>query len=281
LGGVARRGLHVPGREDFDDALDNLDRPWDGGPLSELARRELATHMREVVGSLADLDRLAVWEDAMDAEAVVTHGEPHPGNLIRTRAGLVLIDWDTVALARPERDLWMIGDADEDVLTGYRDLTGIRLDPEALAAYRLLWALTDIAAFTARLRGEHQRDGDAERALAALRNVFNGREASPYGTAPRQRLPRPDRRIWAHQGVPPCTFPYGRSVKDQVTPASSTITRGRTTLYRRALPNSLPGQGRRLRRRRRGGTAAKAPLAIRWWAAPHRGSSAAHRRTGA
>jgi spectinomycin phosphotransferase len=185
LGGVAPRGLHVPGRDDLDDALDNLDRPWDGGPLSELARRELAAHVREVVGSLADLDRLAVREDAMDAEAVVTHGEPHPGNLIRTRAGLVLIDWDTVALARPERDLWMIGDADEDVLTAYRDLTGVRLDPEALAAYRLLWALTDIAAFTARLRGEHQRDGDAEKALAALSSVVNGREPSPYGTAPR------------------------------------------------------------------------------------------------
>jgi spectinomycin phosphotransferase len=185
LGGVARRGLALPGRADLDDALDDLDRPWNGGPLSELARRELATHMREVVGSLADLDRFAVREDAMDSEAVVTHGEPHPGNLIRTRAGLVLIDWDTVALARPERDLWMIGDADDDVVvTAYRDLTGIRLDPEALAAYRLLWALTDVAAFTARLRGEHQRDRDAEKALAALRSVFNGREPSPYGTAP-------------------------------------------------------------------------------------------------
>jgi thiamine kinase-like enzyme len=37
---------------------------------------------------------------------VITHGEPHPGNLLRTRAGLRLIDWDMTALARPERDLW-------------------------------------------------------------------------------------------------------------------------------------------------------------------------------
>ena len=37
---------------------------------------------------------------------VITHGEPHPGNLLRTLTGLRLIDWDMIALARPERDLW-------------------------------------------------------------------------------------------------------------------------------------------------------------------------------
>ena len=36
---------------------------------------------------------------------VITQGEPHPGNVLRTLAGLRLIDWDVSALARPERDL--------------------------------------------------------------------------------------------------------------------------------------------------------------------------------
>ena len=40
---------------------------------------------------------------------VVTHGEPHPGNVLRMQAGgLRLVDWDTVRLAPPERDLWMV-----------------------------------------------------------------------------------------------------------------------------------------------------------------------------
>jgi spectinomycin phosphotransferase len=47
---------------------------------------------------------------------VVTHGEPHPGNLIQTSAGLVLIDWDTVAVARRR-------DADgEHALRGLRSI---------------------------------------------------------------------------------------------------------------------------------------------------------------
>jgi spectinomycin phosphotransferase len=184
VGRLARRGLDVPGRDDLHRALEDLDRPWDGGPLSELARRELAAHAGRVDGWLHDLDRFAARDDGVDADAVVTHGEPHPGNLIRTRTGLKLIDWDTVALARPERDLWMVGAVDEDVVTTYHGLTGIRLDPEILAAYRLLWALTDVAAFTARLRGEHKRDGDTDKALAALRSIVNGREPAPYGSAP-------------------------------------------------------------------------------------------------
>jgi spectinomycin phosphotransferase len=101
-----------------------------------------------------------------DAGVVVTHGEPHPGNLLRTRAGLTLIDWDTVALARPERDLWMIADAEPGgggrrLVARYQEQTGITLDPEALVAYRRLWALADLAAFTRRLRGEHHEGADA------------------------------------------------------------------------------------------------------------------------
>jgi spectinomycin phosphotransferase len=178
---VAHRGLEVPGRTDLDEALDDLDHPWDGGPLSEPARRELAVRADDVVAGLRDLDRQAANDDA-DARLVLTHGEPHPGNLIRTSAGLALIDWDTVALARPERDLWMLAECDWGVVTAYRQLTGICLDPAALRAYRLLWALTDVAAFTAQLRRAHHPDADADKALAALRSIFDGREPAPYGS---------------------------------------------------------------------------------------------------
>jgi spectinomycin phosphotransferase len=181
---LGSRGLDVPGRGDLEDALNDLDGPWDGGPLSELARRELAEHADEVVGALTDLDRFAVRDDGRGAKAVVSHGEPHPGNLIRAHKGLALVDWDTVALAPPERDLWMIGEANDDVATVYRDLSGVEVDRVMLRAYRELWALTDVTAFTVQLRGEHRRSADAERALAGLRSVLDGREPSPYGTGP-------------------------------------------------------------------------------------------------
>ncbi|HXP18631.1 MAG TPA: phosphotransferase [Streptosporangiaceae bacterium] len=34
---------------------------------------------------------------------VTTHGEPHSANIIRAGSGRLLIDWDTVGLAPPER----------------------------------------------------------------------------------------------------------------------------------------------------------------------------------
>jgi len=45
-----------------------------------------------------------------------------------------------------------------------------------------MWALSDLAAYTAQLRGEHQHDADAERALAAIESILDGRQPSPYGT---------------------------------------------------------------------------------------------------
>ena len=39
---------------------------------------------------------------------VITHGEPHPANLMLAAGRLALIDWDTVALAPPERDVSLI-----------------------------------------------------------------------------------------------------------------------------------------------------------------------------
>jgi aminoglycoside phosphotransferase (APT) family kinase protein len=97
---TALRPFAVPGRAELDAALDDLGRPWDGGPFSEPARRELARHVEVVTQALAELDRQIDKLAAPDGRMVVTHGEPHPGNLIQTSAGLVLIDWDTVAVAR-------------------------------------------------------------------------------------------------------------------------------------------------------------------------------------
>ena len=187
-GTTALRPFAVPGRAELDAALDDLGRPWDAGPFSEPARRALADHVEVVTQALAELDRLIDQLAAPDGRTVVTHGEPHPGNLIQTRAGLVLIDWDTVAVARPERDLWMIDDPAAAI--HYRQLTGITPEPEAMAGYRLLWALTDVAAFTVELRRPHRRDADGEHRSGA--SAASSAERSRRRTAgPRRGGARP------------------------------------------------------------------------------------------
>ena len=172
---LVRRSLDVTGRGGLEQACAELDRRWYGGPLSEPARLELADHVDLVAEWLTQLDRLTLAE----GPAVVTHGEPHPGNFIRSDTGLVLVDWDTVAVARPERDLWMIVDGNQDAVTAYSDLTGISLDQAALAAYQLQWALADVAAFIAQLRRHHHDDADADKAIAALRSILQRPRAVP------------------------------------------------------------------------------------------------------
>jgi spectinomycin phosphotransferase len=102
------------------------------------------------------------------APLVVTHGEPHPGNVITTTRGLVLIDWDTVGLAYPERDLWMFAD-DDALLAHYAQLTGRRLDGRAIELYDLGWTIADLAVDLAALRVPHVEDEDTAHAWEVLR----------------------------------------------------------------------------------------------------------------
>ena len=56
---------------------------------------------------------------------------------MRTDEGRVLVDWDTVALAPPERDLWMVVGDTADEATIYANATGHHLDQVAANFFRL------------------------------------------------------------------------------------------------------------------------------------------------
>jgi len=107
---------------------------------------------------------------------VITHGEPHPGNVILmpadgagpARGGIMLIDWDTVALAPPERDLWMVATETGDELHRYTELTGRPVGATALELYRLRWALDDLSCFLRDLRAPHRRTPGTEHTWQAL-----------------------------------------------------------------------------------------------------------------
>jgi len=149
---VPRRDMEIPGRRRLEEALGETNRHWHGGPFSEPTRQEVAKSRGVVLGGLDTFDALAAQLSGSPFAPVVTHGEPHAGNLIRRDDGFALVDWDTVALDRPERDSWMVDDGSGAAWATYEELTGRAVDRDAVRLYRLLWELSDVAAFTAQLQ---------------------------------------------------------------------------------------------------------------------------------
>lgn len=179
---LARRQLDLPERPLLTAALAALHRPWGGGPFSEPARRALSAHAEDVGHRLEVLDDLARTLEETGGAEVVTHGEPHPGNLVRTVDGLRLIDWDTVALARPERDLWMLDDGSTGVLGLYEDLTRRAISPTAIAFYRLAWALSDIASFASMFGSPHEETEWTHEKWSGFVGLLEGAPPTPYGS---------------------------------------------------------------------------------------------------
>lgn len=179
--GLSQRPLAVPERAGLMVALGQLDQPWSAaGPLAEPARQALAAHAAELAGRLREFDALAGQLQQDDARLVVTHGEPHPGNLIHTGTGLRLVDWDTVALARPERDLWMLDDGTPGCLGLLEELTGHVPSEPAMRFFRLAWALSDIAAFVEMFRSPHHQTRWLAGKLSGLQRLLAGELPAPY-----------------------------------------------------------------------------------------------------
>jgi spectinomycin phosphotransferase len=161
-------GLDLPGHHHLDAALRELDEAWTGGPLSEPARAAVRDSASELTELLTLADRLAADAQKGGAGWVVTHGEPHAANVMRTGDRGLLVDWDTVALAPPERDMWMPVVGAIDAADLYERATGTRLDDAALDFFRLTWDLKDLAEYLNVLRSPHTENDDTVRQYQAL-----------------------------------------------------------------------------------------------------------------
>jgi hypothetical protein len=149
--GVApREDFALAHRAALTAALAEVDRPWSAsGPFAEPARRLLAELAPALTTRLAEYDRLVEEVRAQPEPWVITHGEPHPANVIWTATGPCLVDWDTARIAPAGRDLWQLVDprrTDDDV---------------AARLYRLQWGLADVAAYVSEFRRDHERTEDA------------------------------------------------------------------------------------------------------------------------
>ena len=121
----------------------------------------------------ANAGRIAAWFAAYDRRAatvprdrdVLTHGETHPANSMRTADGWRLIDWDTALVAPPERDLWMLGD---EMTDAYAAATGVVARPETIETYRRWWDVADFAVGVARFRAPHTGGEDDDSTWAII-----------------------------------------------------------------------------------------------------------------
>jgi spectinomycin phosphotransferase len=190
------RRLDLAARPVLEAALGELSQPWDGGPYGDPARRLLARQAPRLGRALARFDEL-VREAARSGPLVITHGEPHPGNILRAAGKLRLIDWDTAGLALPERDLWGVADPDSREGERYAELTGRRASTVAMSMYRMRWSLDEIALSVSDFRGPHEQNQDTELTWAVLteetENILRLVPLPPIaGGPPDREVLRPD-----------------------------------------------------------------------------------------
>jgi spectinomycin phosphotransferase/16S rRNA (guanine(1405)-N(7))-methyltransferase len=144
--------LEVSQRDVLTGLLDGDGAMPDSGPYAQRAGALIAENTRMLRRVLTRYDKLAdIGRDQRD-RYTLTHGEPHPGNTMRSAEGYVLIDWDTALTAPRERDLWHFGLG----------------DPDLVELYRTRWLLTDVALASARFRGPHEESANDRATWNAL-----------------------------------------------------------------------------------------------------------------
>jgi spectinomycin phosphotransferase len=132
---------------------------WDSGPLGEPAREAIAARLEEI-GEWSRRYRARVAE-APERPWVPTHGEPHSSNQLLTADGPRFVDWESLALAPRERDLWPLVEA------GYAQ--AVRPDPAMLDLFDLEWRLDEIAQYGDWFAAEHSGSEDDRIAFDGLR----------------------------------------------------------------------------------------------------------------
>ena len=129
--------------------------------------RRFAEHVRALAQLVAGFDTLVEHTAPLRSDPVVTHGEPHPGNLISVEDRLLLVDWDTVAFAAPERDLSLIVTTTDDI-ERYQRASDRDVHREVLTLYRLRWYLDDLGSAVRLFRHSHRDTPDTRRWAEAV-----------------------------------------------------------------------------------------------------------------
>jgi spectinomycin phosphotransferase/16S rRNA (guanine(1405)-N(7))-methyltransferase len=165
----ATDGFVVPWLDQLDQSMHR--QAGSNGPYAAVASRLLIDNDTEIKRLIARYRTLVAQHLRDPGPVVVTHGEIHPGNVMATSTGWVIVDWDTVLVAPPERDLWRFAQGGGAGLRAYAEATGTAPNEQLLDLYGIRWDLADIASFAAEFRKPHEDTEDSRKALECLRSV--------------------------------------------------------------------------------------------------------------
>lgn len=172
--GIRGEGGRPPFLTELTESLARSDEIWTGGPFSEPARHLLLDRRELLAQWLGEFHSLAQRCGADSDRRVLTHGETHPGNLMRSDGRLLLIDWDTLGTALPERDLWTWDDGTKECFAAYEAAAGRPVDPVACAFFRLAWDLRDLVSYLNLFRSPHDHGPDSEKAWRVFSSLLRG-----------------------------------------------------------------------------------------------------------
>jgi hypothetical protein len=169
----------VPNLDTLETMIRDPGATWRSGPYARRAQELLLTNTRGLQVLISAYRDLARRVSSQPERMVVTHGEPHAGNVMVTADGLVLVDWDTALLAPPERDLWGLAGDDASVLDHYAASTGTGIDDAALSLYRLWYDLSEVGGYLDLFRSTHEDTADTQESWKNLQHFLRPAERWP------------------------------------------------------------------------------------------------------
>ena len=170
--------FEVPGRAALLAAM-HTGEPWQAGPYGTRCRDLLARHAADLRALLAAFDQMAGRVRTRGDRMVITHGEPHAANVLKTPAGFVFVDWESALLAPPERDLWALAESDPGLLDAYTAATGTAIDTDALALHRLWYDLAEISGYVRWFQSGHDDTVDAAEGWQNLQHFLRPAQRWP------------------------------------------------------------------------------------------------------
>jgi Phosphotransferase enzyme family len=167
----AMDGFVVPWLDQLERSMHHDREDGSNGPNEAVASQLLIDHEAKIRRLITRYGTHVARYLRVPCPVVVTHGEIHPGNVMATPEGWVIVDWDTVLLAPPERDLWRLAQGGGSVLRAYEDATGTAPNEWLVDLYGIRWDLAEIASFAAEFRKPHEDTEDSRKALEILHSV--------------------------------------------------------------------------------------------------------------